>query len=74
MTPEQIAFVRLHQTGTDWVEEWRHLFQGATIRAKTRLGKFASLPVNAVQSLVDMGLMLPGHGGSFELTSEGRKI
>lgn len=74
MTPDQLAFLRLHQVGSDWVEEWRHLFQGAMIRARTKRGKCATLARDAVQGLVDMGLMVPSYGGSFHLTDEGRRV
>lgn len=73
MSPEQIAFIRLHQ-GSDWVEETRHLFQGAMIRAKTKLGKTATLARDAVQTLVDMKLIEPSYGGSFRVTDEGKRI
>lgn len=75
MTPDQIAFIRLHQaTSHDWVEAWHHVFQGALIRARTVRGRTASLACDAVQSLIDKGLMVPGYGGSFVLTEEGKRI
>lgn len=74
MTPDQLAFIRLHQAGSDWVEEWRHLFQGAMIRAKTVKGKTATIARDAVQALIDAGLMKPNHGGSFYVTEAGKLI
>ncbi len=75
MTPEQLHFVRLHQpTSHDWVEAWQHLFQGAMIRARTCKGKTATLARDAVQALVDAGLMTPSYGGSFYLTDEGKRV
>lgn len=77
LSDDQLAFVRLIQISihsTDYVAEWRHLFQGAMIRATTVQGKRATLQRDAVQSLVDMGLLSPSHGGSFYLTETGRGL
>jgi hypothetical protein len=75
VTPDQLAFVRIHQaTSHDWVEAWHHVFQGALIRARTVRGKTASLARDAVQGLVDAGLMVPSYGGSFYLTEEGKRV
>ena len=74
---EQIAFVRLMQLAVhtgDYVEEWRHLFQGAMIRATTVRGRKATLQCDKVQALVDAGVLMPSHGGSFYLTDAGRGI
>lgn len=75
--PDQLAFVRLHQraiTTSDYVDEWRHLFQGAMIRARTVRGARATLQRDKVQELVDMGILCPSHGGSFYLTDLGRGL
>lgn len=77
LSADQIQFIRLLQLSlhqSDYVEEWRHLFQGAMIRATTVRGKRATLQRDAVQSLVDQGLLMPSHGGSFYLTDLGRGI
>lgn len=77
LTDDQLAFMRLMQLAirsADYVAEWRHLFQGAMIRATTVQGKRATLQRDKVQSLVDMGLLSPSHGGSFYLTETGRGL
>jgi hypothetical protein len=76
LTPDQIAFVRIHQTGVghNYVSEWKHVFLGATIRATTNKGKTATLDRDAVQELVDAGLMTTGYGGSFHLTDAGKAL
>jgi hypothetical protein len=77
LTPDQLAFVRLLQLSihqSDYVAEWRHLFQGAMIRAVTNKGRKATLQRDKAQSLVDMGLMRPDVGGTFYLTDLGRGI
>lgn len=77
LNDDQIAFVHLMQSAirqSDYVEEWRHLFQGAMIRATTVRGRKATLQRDAVQSLVDMGILTPSYGGSFYLTDLGRGI
>ncbi len=74
---DQIAFVRLMQFAihnSDYVEEWRHLFQGAMIRATTVRGRKATLQCDKVQALVDAGVLMPSHGGSFYLTDAGRLV
>lgn len=71
LSPDALHFLRLHR---DAVEEWRHLFQGAMIRARTFRGKTATLARDAVQGLVDAGLMVPSYGGSFYLTDEGKRV
>jgi hypothetical protein len=74
---DQLALVRLMQfaiRSSDYVAEWRHLFQGAMIRATTVRGKRATLQRDAVQGLVDSGILMPSHGGSFYLTDLGRGI
>ncbi len=77
LDPDQLAFVRLMQRAihaSDYVEEWRHLFQGAMIRARTVRGNRATLQRDKVQALVDAGLLSPSSGGSFHLTDLGRGI
>jgi hypothetical protein len=77
MSPDQIAFVRLHHAhkhSNDWIEETRYLFQESMIRVKTRLGKRATLARDAVLMLIDTGFMVPSHGGSFVLTDKGKAI
>lgn len=77
LSDDQIRFVRLHQLaigGSEYVEEWRHLFSGATVRARTNRGRTACCPKEEVDGLVAAGLMTIGYGGSFYLTDAGRKI
>ncbi len=74
---DQFSFIRLLQLSirsSDYVEEWRHLFQGAMIRATTVRGNRATLQRDKVQALVDAGVLMPSHGGSFCLTDAGRGI
>ena len=79
LTDDQFSFIRLLQLSirsSDYVNEWRHLFQGAMIRATTVSGKRATLARNAVQELVDADLLRPSHSGdySFYLTDAGRLV
>jgi hypothetical protein len=76
LDPDALAFLRLHQvtSSSDYVDEWRAIFQGAMIRAKTHRGKTATLARDAVQALVDAGLMQPSYGGTFYLTEEGKRV
>jgi hypothetical protein len=77
LEPDQLALVRLMQLAihsSDYVAEWRHLFQGAMIRATTVQGKRATLQRDKVQALVDAGIISPNWGGSFYLTDMGRGL
>jgi hypothetical protein len=77
LSPDQLALVRLMQLAirtSDYVHEWRWLFQDSMIRAVTVRGKRVTLARDAVQALVDWGLLSPSVGGSFYLTDLGRGI
>lgn len=76
MAPEQLALVRLLQRARsdDYVEEWRHLFQGAMIRARTAKGRTCTVARDRVEELVSAGIVAPSWGGSFYLTSKGQGL
>ena len=74
LAPEQLALVRLMQHGHDYVAEWRHLFQGAMIRATTAKGRHATVTRDGLDELVTSGIMVPGYGGSFALTETGKLL
>lgn len=77
LSDDQLALVRLMQLAirsSDYIHEWRWLFQDAMVRAVTVRGKRVTLQRDAVQGLVDMGLLRPDVGGMFYLTDLGRGI
>jgi hypothetical protein len=73
---DQLRFLRLHQLGAgrEYIEEWRYLFQGATIRARTSRGRTAAASRDEVGEMVAGGLLGEGWGGSFFVTDEGRRL
>jgi hypothetical protein len=74
LQPEQLALVRLMQAGSDYVEEWRALFQGAMIRVRTASGRTCTVTVTTIESLLSAGVIAPSWGGTFTLTDEGKRL
>lgn len=74
MTLDQLALVRLLQLQHDYIEEWRELFQGAMIRARSHRGRTVTVTLYDLESLITAGFLSPGYGGSFILTEAGRAI
>ena len=71
---EQLQLVRLMQLTHDFVAEWRQLFQGAMIRARTDRGRTCTVTLGAIEELLAAGVIAPGYGGSFVLTETGKAI
>lgn len=77
LTLDQLRFIRIHQIadGSEYVEQWREVFGGATIHAKTNRGKVATIAKFEADALVTAGLLGKGWDQrSFYVTDLGRKI
>lgn len=72
LTDPALRFIRLHQR--HFVESWQALFGGGMVRAATDRGITATVRLDELEGLLAAGLLSQGHGGSFCLTEEGRRI
>jgi hypothetical protein len=72
MTPEQLRFLRLHQSRL--VERTQPIFRGAMVRATSDRGEHATVRIDELEGLIGAGLLAEGLGGSFLVTSEGRQV
>lgn len=73
LTPDQLRFVRLHRQEHDYIEEWRELFGGGTIRARTNWGRVAAICKPMLDDLICAGLLMKQCGG-FYLTAKGNAL
>jgi hypothetical protein len=69
-TVEQLRFLRLHSPAGS-VTRWQWHFMDTQLRAYTDAGETATIWRDALQELVDQGLMRWGHGQQVCLTAAG---
>lgn len=76
LADDERRFLELHKIGggSEYITEWREMFGGGTIKAKTNKGRVAALSRARVDALIADGLMGTGWGGSFHVTEKGRAV